>query len=183
MKIGPLFPSFLDSFIPLMTFIGCKPYTLSSSFFFFVHFVFPLFLSEESSRVANCSGVYPVYEISTEDFRFQKFSPSSESPFLIFRSFQLVWWCLLPIYTCACNFPFFQAFWFILISQFYIFRYLSFSTFNYEHDTFSGPNFILILSLNILNVSIRVSFFSFSANCLMSIFIRWLIFLGDFLDL
>ena len=110
--------------------------------------------------------------------------------FLFFRktlfyflfSCPLVWWCPLPILPNTCNVPSLKTFW--LFPDLAVLFLTFFSQLTFQHGTFSVSNPIFIFWLYILIVCIRVSSSLFWANILiLSMYLRWLIFTCDFVNL
>ena len=93
---------------------------------------------------------------------------------LFFLSSLHVWWCPFSIFLSISKFPFYWAFrffsWFVSSFPTIICHFLLF-TISMAH--FVMPNSIPVSLLYILRLSISFSFF---ANNLMSMYMRWLIF-------
>ena len=191
MLASPLSPFFLDTyFVSLCHLSNIRPcassYTFLSSGWFF--WILPWSILRMVSNILQevLLGVYSIDEISAAELVFQKFSFSSEVLFSYFFLWSPLFYGDRFQYSLVhVIFLFSKHSGSFLIWQFYSFCYFSSPFLLLAGHFFSLKNSIPISWLYILIVCIWVSHsFSFLGNSLMSsLYIRWLIFSSDLLNL
>ena len=187
MLASPFLTSFLDAYHLSMLYLGYKSFYISSTSLSSGSFFWVLPLSVLNMVPSIFQGVLFSCLSLWRDFcrQVKVFSFFWGSIFLFnFFSSMLVWWGQISIFISTCNF-FLLAFWLFLNLVILFIHFFLFPLFIMCMAYFSVLNFIFLSWLYILIASIRVtnSFSFFVNSSISSIFVSWLIFSCDLLNL